>query len=137
MRRRLSRSRELLAEAGANAEGAASLADVARAAGMSKFHFLRIFEAMFGATPHQFRTAARLERARVLLARGAAVTDACFEVGFASVGSFSSLFARRVGESPIHYQRRVRPLVQVPGALERRFYPGCFSLLGMLPVRPA
>jgi AraC-like DNA-binding protein len=46
------------------------------------------------------------------------------EVGFSSVGTFSALFARRVGATPSSYQRDVRP----PDAA-----PGCLTLMGMLP----
>lgn len=54
------------------------------------------------------------------------------EVGFSSLGSFSALFSRRVGETPSGYRRRVGGMVQVPGtphALE----PGCLSLMEQLP----
>jgi len=68
---------------------------------MSPFHFIRQFEAVFGATPHQFRIQTRLDRAKQLLALSDySVTDVCLEVGFSSLGSFSDLFARRVGAPP-------------------------------------
>jgi transcriptional regulator GlxA family with amidase domain len=115
---RLCRARDLLAETPASVDQAA------REAGMSPFHFIRQFERMFGATPRQYRTAARLERAKTLLAAGdLSVTDVCLEVGFTSLGSFSDLFARRVGSSPSEYRRRT--LVTVP---ELRF-PGCLTLM--------
>lgn len=56
------------------------------------------------------------------------------EVGFSSLGSFSDLFRRRVGEPPSAYQRRVRPLVRVPGALPRSLAPGCLCLMADLPA---
>jgi len=69
-RRRLSRARDIL-----EAEDTqAPIADVARRAGVSRWHFIRVFEATFGVTPHRYRTRARLERARRLLAGGASVT---------------------------------------------------------------
>jgi AraC family transcriptional regulator len=78
-----------------------SIADAARAACMSQYHFFRTFHAAFRVTPHQFLTAQRLARARMLLRRGRhTVTDACIESGFQSVGSFSSLFRRHFGVSP-------------------------------------
>lgn len=124
-RRRLCRARELL-EAGST-----SIEGVARDCGISPFHFIRVFAATFGVTPHQYRIAARLDRARDLLASGrCSVTEACLEVGFQSLGSFSTMFARRVGEPPSTYRRRA--FVQVPVEL-RRSVPGCFGLLGHLP----
>src|SRR5436190_7720382 len=111
--RRLCRARDLLRE---DREPSPSIVELARELHISPFHFIRQFEAVFGLTPHQFRIQARLERARHLLAMGEhSVTDVCMEVGFSSLGSFSTLFARRLGEAPSAYQRRVRTSVQVPG----------------------
>ena len=55
------------------------------------------------------------------------------EVGFSSLGSFSALFAQRVGVPPSAYRRRVWAMVQVPGRLPWEVIPGCFSLMGRLP----
>jgi AraC-like DNA-binding protein len=91
-----------------------SIDSAAREASLSSFHFIRRFEAVFGETPHQFRTRERLAAARRLLARGHSVTDVCLDVGFSSLGSFSALFARRIGISPAAYQRSLRRSVYVP-----------------------
>lgn len=108
--------------------------DIARDVRMSPFQFIRQFQAVFGMTPHQFRIARRLDHARLLLARGdRSVTEVCMEVGFSSLGSFSALFARRVGETPSAYQRRMRVMVPVPGRLQTTFFPGCLSLMAHLP----
>jgi AraC-like DNA-binding protein len=66
--------------------------------------------AVFGETPHQFRTRERLTAAQRLLALGHSVTDVCLDVGFNSLGSFSALFARKIGISPTAYQRSLRIL---------------------------
>ena len=121
---RLCRARELLSDA----EASPSIRRIAAEIGISQFHFIRQFEAVFGATPHQFRTRERLERAKQLLARGESVTDVCFEVGFSSVGSFSGLFTRHVGTNPSTYRQR-RAFVQV-----RELHLGCFGLMGLLPA---
>jgi AraC-like DNA-binding protein len=111
-----------------------SIKDLAREVDMSPFHLIRQFEAVFGVTPHQFRLASRLELARHLLAAGQhSVTDVCMEVGFSSLGSFSLLFTRRVGEPPSVYRRRTRPMVSVPGVVPCQLTPGCLSLMGSLP----
>jgi len=101
---------------------------------MSPYHFIRRFEALFGVTPHQFRIRARLDEAKLLLAKGQlSVTEVCMEVGFASLGSFSDLFARRIGEPPSAYQRRARVMVRIPAAYPQELFPGCLSLMCRLP----
>ena len=143
--RRLCRARELLCGAGSPSDIAGGIAgdldeplsveDVARAVAMSPSHFTRQFEALFGATPHQLRIQARLERARHLLAAGRhSVTEVCMEVGFSSLGSFSGLFTRRIGATPSAYRRRMRSMIQVPGAPPPALVPGCLSLMGHLPA---
>jgi AraC-like DNA-binding protein len=130
--RRLCRARELLCD---SRERAPSVREVARAAGMSHFHFIRQFEAVFGATPHQLRIRSRIDRAKQLLALGHhSVTEVCLEIGFESLGSFSLLFARRVGEPPSAYRRRVRRMVAVPGTLPTEAFPGCLSLMRYFPA---
>jgi AraC-like DNA-binding protein len=100
--------------------------ELAAAAGLSPFHFVRQFAAVFGDTPHRYLTRVRLQEAKRLLAAGAPVTDVCFDVGFSSLGSFSSRFHRDVGLSPREFQRRVRRLVAVPAELPRLYIPHCF-----------
>jgi AraC-like DNA-binding protein len=108
---RLCRARDLLRE---THDRRLTIREVAREAAISPFHFIRRFEAVFGETPHQFRIQARLARAKHLLALSDySVTDVCMEVGFESLGSFSDLFARRVGVAPSVYRRQVRSMVAV------------------------
>jgi AraC-like DNA-binding protein len=96
-------------------------------AGLSRFHFLRAFRSAFDKTPHAYATHLRLERAKELLAAGEqAVTEICFEVGFSSLGSFSSLFSSKVGESPSAYRRRLNRIFQVPDWLVDPTVPLCF-----------
>jgi AraC-like DNA-binding protein len=83
------------------------LADLASEAAISPYHFLRLFREAFGATPHQYLIDVRIERAKTLLAaEHGSVTDVCLDVGFSSLGSFSALFARRVGRSPSDWRHR-------------------------------
>lgn len=129
---RICRARELLAEV---RENELSIRDVARQVQISPYHFIRVFEALFGVTPHQFRIQSRLDQARVLLATGRhTVTDVCMEVGFASLGSFSDLFTRRLAITPSAFQRRARVMIQMPGTLPVELFPGCLSLMARLPA---
>ena len=99
-----------------------SVQDVATEASLSQGLFIRQFAALFGETPHQMRIRVRLERAKLLLASGEhSVTEACFEVGFSSLGSFSTLFRRKVGMSPSDYRDRFRG---------HDLQPGCLTLMG-------
>ncbi|MFT3692031.1 MAG: helix-turn-helix transcriptional regulator [Kofleriaceae bacterium] len=104
-----------------------SIDTIAREVGLSPTNMIRQFAAVFGATPHQLRTRARLERAKQLLRGGAAVTDVCFEIGFSSVGSFSALFTRWEGVAPTRFRRIV------PG-FETVIVPGCLGMLARLPA---
>jgi AraC-like DNA-binding protein len=126
--RRLVRAATLL-ESGSH--DAATVGAIAAQVGMSPFQLIRQFAAIYGTTPHQRRTEARLARARRLLADGAAVTDVCMEIGFSSLGSFSALFTRWVGASPTRYRRSV----QVPRTFAPLVIPGCLGLLAHLPPR--
>ena len=94
------------------------LDQVARVAGVSKFHFGRSFEATYGETPIRYLTRRRIERAQDLLRlANLTVTEVCMAVGFASLGSFSSRFTALVGESPLAYRDRwaARGGPHVPG----------------------
>ena len=125
---RLCRARDALRE---TTESPPSIQQVGRQAGISTFHFIRLFKACFGETPHQVRVQAQIERAkRLLFASEQSVTDICLEVGFSSLGSFSSAFSQRVGLSPSRYQERVRRLVREKGEME--LTPGCLTLMAAL-----
>ena len=79
---------------------------LARTAHVSPRHFSRSFRSTFGETPHQYLLTRRLERARHLLrTTDLSVAGICLEVGFTSVGSFTTTFRRRVGVSPTEYRR--------------------------------
>jgi AraC-like DNA-binding protein len=114
-------------------EPALSIREVARAAELSPFHFIRLFEAVFGRTPHDYRIHARLEEAKRLLARGDSVTEACFAVGASSLGSFSAAFTRRVGQTPSAFRRRVRADAVVPGQPPPVMTAGCLNLMAFVP----
>jgi AraC-like DNA-binding protein len=81
------------------------LTDLAAAAGVSKYHFLRCFAATYGKTPGVYLAERRIERAQDLLrATNLTVTEVCLLVGYTSLGSFSSKFRQLVGVSPSEYQ---------------------------------
>jgi AraC-like DNA-binding protein len=111
---------------------------MAREADLSRFHFVRAFRNEFQTTPHQYLQAKRIQRAKQLLASGNfSVTDVCFEVGFESLGSFSALFRRIVGQPPATY--RSRSLIAVPHLRylgPRVIVPSCFMSMFGFDSRP-
>lgn len=93
----------------------------------SAFHFIRVFKKIYGRTPHQYLVNVRLQKAESLLRKGCTVSEACYAVGFESLGSFSRLFKRTTGLAPSVYlgqqQRRMMAMRQEP----LYFIPGCFA----------
>lgn len=88
---------------------AVRLADAARAAGLSPFHFLRIFKRECGVTPHQFVLHTRVRRAmELLLESELPVTEVAFAVGFGDLSNFNHAFRREVGCAPTAFRARAR-----------------------------
>ncbi len=80
---------------------------LAHGALMSTAHFSRQFREAYAETPWSYLMTRRIERAKALLRWGdVSVTDACFEVGYTSLGSFSARFTELVGETPSAYRVR-------------------------------
>jgi len=83
-----------------------SLAQLARDAGLSSFHFLRIFRQVTGVTPHQYLVGARVRlAARLLLDTSRSVTEIAYDSGFNDLSNFMRTFRRAVGETPRDYRR--------------------------------
>jgi AraC-like DNA-binding protein len=124
---RLCRARDLLRDW---EDEPLSVIAVARASGLTRFHFIRLFKAIFGETPHQYRSRAQIEKAKhLLILSDLSITHVCMAVGFSSLGSFSALFSRRVGMSPSEFQQRYRPTSLPERQLPASLIPGCLSLM--------
>jgi AraC-like DNA-binding protein len=101
---------------------------MAAEAGYSRFHFARAFKAAYGETPRTYLTRRRIERAKTLLrTANLSVTEVCFLVGFASLGSFSARFRELVGRSPSEYRDDAVARTGVPPI------PGCVVLMWTRP----
>ena len=107
------------------------LDELARTANFSRFHFLRAFRRAFHATPHEYLTRKRIERAKELLAQSElTITEICFEVGFESLGSFSTLFHKVIGWSPSIYRARAWEMRKNP----LKFIPNCYVIMHGIQV---
>jgi len=86
-----------------------NLDDAAREAGLSEFHFLRLFTAVLGVTPKQYVIRSRLRRAARLLAEDERqITDIAYEVGFGDLSNFVRTFHRAAGVSPRRFRQASR-----------------------------
>ncbi len=102
-----------------------TVADLARAARLSRAHFSREFRATFGVSPHAYLLTRRLERAAALLrTTDRSVAAICFDVGLQSVGSFTTSFTRTYGRPPTAYRAAFPPAAAsalVPGCIVRAY----------------
>ncbi len=106
-----------------------SLAEIAY---ISPFHFNRVFRQVTGIPPCHFLTALRLDAARrLLLTTDLSVTDVCFEVGYSSLGTFTTRFHRAFGVPPRDFRRLAhRTRVTVPDLPARPSEPSPSSVAG-------
>lgn len=120
--RRMLRARDAMDRAYAQPLDVPALAAIAH---VSEAHFIRVFRATYGETPHRYLQRRRVERAMFLLRdTQRPVTDICLEVGFSSLGTFSRTFTSIVGVPPSAYR---------VGAASRMPVPSCFVKAWMRP----
>jgi AraC-like DNA-binding protein len=81
------------------------LNQIAAAACMSRFHYIRIFQRVYGRTPRQYLQDVRITKAKELLKKGLPVNAVCTDVGYDSLPTFSKVFKRGTGHSPKAYQQ--------------------------------
>jgi AraC family transcriptional regulator len=83
-----------------------SLADIAASAGLSPYHFLRVFRSATGMPPFRFLTRMRIDAARRLLQDGGlSVTEIAALCGFSTASQFSTAFRRETGMAPSEFRR--------------------------------
>ncbi len=109
------------------------LGQISRQAYFSPYHFLRLFKQTFYQTPHEYLTERRIEKAKqLLISSDLSITEVCLEVGFESLGSFSTLFHKHTGHPPKLYRTRTLgrlhiavlwPEIQIPACYIFRFGP--------------
>ena len=94
-------AREFLAS---DLDARVTLDQAARAAGLSRWHFLRVFKRATGVPPHVFRTQRRVDLARRLLRSGMPPAQVALETGFADQSHFTRKFRQFTGATPGQYQ---------------------------------
>lgn len=109
--RRMLRARDAIDRGYAEPLDIPTLAQIAM---VSPAHFIRVFSATFGETPHRYLQQRRIERAAALLRdTDLSVSTVCTQVGFASFSTFTRTFKTILGQTPSAYQARA-PLPAVP-----------------------
>ena len=92
-----------------NSHAEIDLEQAAQQAGLSPFHFLRLFSAVLGVTPHQYLVRSRLRHAaRRLVDDDSPVTDIAYDVGFGDLSNFVRSFHRAAGASPLKFRQASR-----------------------------
>jgi AraC-like DNA-binding protein len=104
--RAVARAREMMHTAFASR---LDLGTIAGAAGLNKFSLVRQFRDVLGTSPHAYVVMLRVNRARELLAEGAAPADVALEVGFSDQAHMTRWFLRTCGVTPAVYVREVLP----------------------------
>lgn len=115
----LVRAREFIAEHFASG---VPLERAALEACFSPFHFQRLYKRAFQESPQEFLTRMRMDAAKKMLRDQRSVTDVCFEVGYESLGTFSSRFSQHEGCAPSEFRR----IFALPGLWALRSTPTCF-----------
>ncbi len=93
----------------ANSHKPINLEDAAAQAGISPFHFLRLFSRALGVTPHQYLVRSRLRHAaRRLTVDDSPITEIAYDVGFADLSNFVRTFHRAAGVAPLKFRQASR-----------------------------
>lgn len=91
----------------AHLDGNLRVEQLAAEAGLSPFHFVRVFTAAFHVTPHQYVQARRAARAKTLLAGHVTPSDVAAAVGLADQSHLNRWFKRAYGVTPAQYQQQI------------------------------
>jgi AraC-like DNA-binding protein len=98
----------------ANSHREIGLEDAADQAGLSAFHFLRLFSDVLGVTPHQYLVRSRMRHAaRRLADDDSTITDIAYDVGFADLSNFVRTFRRAAGVPPLKFRQASRGMRKI------------------------
>ncbi|HXR64314.1 MAG TPA: AraC family transcriptional regulator [Ktedonobacteraceae bacterium] len=98
--------RQAIAMMRSNFQNPLTLQEIASSVQFSSFHFNRIFRSITGIPPSVYLAALRIEEAKKLLLRSnLSVTSICFDVGYNSLGTFTTRFTQFVGATPTQFRQ--------------------------------
>jgi len=98
--------RQAIAMMRTNFQNPLTLHEIASSVQLSPFHFNRIFRSTTGIPPSVYLAALRIEEAKKLLMRtNLSVTSICFDVGYNSLGTFTTRFTQFVGATPTRFRQ--------------------------------
>jgi AraC-like DNA-binding protein len=104
-----------------------SLDELSRASGLSRFHLVHAFVAVYGLPPHAYQNSLRIAKAREMLAAGESAADLAALLGFADQSHFTRHFRTMANVTPVQYARMVRgiraPDSPPPGPASRSTAP--------------
>ncbi|MGO3147979.1 MAG: helix-turn-helix transcriptional regulator [Leucobacter sp.] len=110
--------------------------ELARGVHMSAGHLSRKFRAAYGESPYSYLMTRRIERAMALLRQGdLLVTEVCFQVGCASLGTFTTRFTELVGMPPGAFRRAAEQEDSLQHPLSLEGMPACIAKRVARPVR--
>ena len=96
-------------------------------ANFSKFHFIRLFKSIYGSTPNNYLIKVRMEKAKILLAKGHSVLETSIMVGFDSPTSFAGMFKKHAGQTPSTFQKEQLAQKIAMQLNPLLFVPNCFA----------
>ncbi len=80
-----------------------SLEEISAGVGISKYHFIRLFNNVFGISPYQYQIRRRLENAKLELSKGVSILDTAFAHGYSDLATFSKAFKQAFGQAPSQF----------------------------------
>lgn len=102
-----------------------NVSNIADEANYSKFHFIRLFKNAYGHTPKQYLIFKLIEFAKKMLESEQAFKSVCFDSGFSSIGTSSTLFKDRTGKTPSDYAQEYAKRQENIRIRPENFIPAC------------
>jgi AraC-like DNA-binding protein len=102
------------------------LRNISDQAHFSKFHFIRLFKSIYGATPNNYLVRVRMQNAKIFLTKKYSVFETSIMVGFDSPTSFAGVFKKNTGYTPSVFQKQQETKKAAVRTNPLLFVPNCF-----------